>query len=108
MDMSAAALPPIQPPISEKDRQHPLFGEYQNHRASMSRLLVQADSFSSWLYQRGLSAESARICAHPAHPKYVIWLRENVNCKPPKEKYKTLWEWLDTGNAGTGGQESIS
>lgn len=49
MDISAAALPPIQPAISSADRKHPRFREYQNYRAGMSAKLLEADAFSLWL-----------------------------------------------------------
>lgn len=49
MDMSKAALPPINAPISERDRQHPRFLEYMRYRNGMIRLMVNCGSFESWL-----------------------------------------------------------
>ncbi len=52
MDISAAALPPIQPAILPAHQRHPRFSEYQRYRSSMASLLVTACSFDSWLRQR--------------------------------------------------------
>lgn len=52
MDISPAALPPIQPHISKADREHPLFNEYMSYRSAMSRLLVEASSFQNWVGQK--------------------------------------------------------
>lgn len=51
MDISAAALPPIQPSISDAEKRHPRFNEYMAHRSAMSALLVTALSFDGWLCQ---------------------------------------------------------
>ena len=51
MDMSAAALPPIQPALSKADKEHARIGEYQQYRSSMNRLMVEALSFPAWLRQ---------------------------------------------------------
>lgn len=96
MNMSAACLPPQQPSISDADRAHPLFPEYERHRAAMAAQLVRADSFTTWLLGRMALAESKRWTSHPRHPEYVRWLRENVNCTPRKHAYLTLDDWLVT------------
>lgn len=49
MDMSKAALPPIHPSVSAKEKAHPRYHQYRAYVGSMSRLLVTAMSFSQWL-----------------------------------------------------------
>lgn len=75
-NMSAAALPPRQPSISEQDRKHPRFGEYQHYRASMSRLLVEASAFGDWISQ----GEFEKLCdswvAHPRYKEFMKWMVE--------------------------------
>lgn len=93
MQMSKAALPPIQPRISEEDRKHSLFSEYERWRASMSMQLVRADAFPDWLRQRAHKEEADRILAHPRWKEWVVWLRENVNCKPQKHHWLSPWDW---------------
>lgn len=73
MNISPACLPPRQPLITEQDRAHPLFREYQAHRASMSQLLVEAPSFSNWLYQREQQTKSDTAVA----PQFFAWMRQN-------------------------------
>lgn len=51
MDMSKACLPPNQPVTTTAEEQHPLFREYQQYRAAMSRQLVTASAFALWLEQ---------------------------------------------------------
>jgi hypothetical protein len=92
--MSRACLPPIQPTLNEKDRAQPLFKEYVAYRSAMSCLLVEAISFDGFLRQHADAIESKRVTSHPRWPQWVKWLRENVNCKPAKCKYQTLWQWL--------------
>lgn len=77
MDMHGAALPPRQPHISEADRAHPRFAEYQRYRSSMSALLVEADSFQSWLGSKEREARDAEIMAHPRFREFQQWMRDN-------------------------------
>ena len=50
MDISAAALPPQQPAISDAARKHPRFRQYMAYRSAMSCKLLTADSFDLWLH----------------------------------------------------------
>lgn len=52
MDMSRAALPPVNAPINESDRKHPRFREYMEYRNGMARLMVNCESFENWLRSR--------------------------------------------------------
>lgn len=78
MDISAAALPPNQPSISDKDLQHPMFPQYQSYRASMSRLLVQASSFKDWLYQKTVNERNDEIAKHPRMQEFQRWMWANA------------------------------
>lgn len=73
--MSKAALPPIQPSVSERDRLHPLFPTYDAYRAGMSCKLLEADSFSGWLFQRERNAAQAAIAEHHLFPEFQRWMR---------------------------------
>lgn len=76
MDISAAALPPIHGPITEQDRKHPRFPEYQHWRANMARLLVRADGFKDWLYQQEQSEYRDSWASHERYPEFLSWMRE--------------------------------
>jgi hypothetical protein len=73
--MSAAALPPRQPLITDEDRKDPLFPEYQRHRASMSAQLVEADGFADWKRHRQTAETSDQAAAHPSYPEFLAWMR---------------------------------
>ena len=80
MEISRAALPPIQPNISATDRAHPRFGEYLNYRAAMSRQLVEADSFSSWLRQT-IEAETPHDVVFKTGPQATMahgWYKRKI------------------------------
>lgn len=77
MNMSKAALPPRQPPISDRDRAHPLFPEYQRHRSSAAINLIEASSFQDWLYQRERNAADAAAADHPDFPAFQAWMRQH-------------------------------
>ena len=49
MDISAAALPPIQPVPSRSEREHPRFRDYQHYVASCGCKLITAMNFGLWL-----------------------------------------------------------
>jgi len=51
MDISAAALPPIQPVCTPAEKRHPRYPEYRNYVSSVGTLLVTALTFEGWLYQ---------------------------------------------------------
>lgn len=93
MEMSKAALPPQQPAIREQDRSHPLFNEYSRWRSSLACQLVRADSFADWLNHRQSMLNGEKVRNHPRHAEYVVWLRTNVNCKPQKHVWISIWEW---------------
>lgn len=76
MEMSKACLPPRQPPISDQDRAHPLFPEYQRHRASMMAHLIEASSFKDWLYQRERNVAADDAANHPEFPAFQAWMRQ--------------------------------
>lgn len=72
--ISKAALPPIQPPISAADRQHPLFPVYQQYRSSMSNLLVEASAFRDWLYQYEREQRETVFTQHPRFKEFQRWM----------------------------------
>lgn len=75
--ISPAALPPVQPLISEAQRKHAMFNDYMNYRANMSRLLLQADSFSEWLAQSTDQADRNNAALHPRYQEFLQWMRDN-------------------------------
>lgn len=77
MDMSKAAMAPIQPPISASDRAHPLFSAYSLHRAACNRLMVQADSFTGWLWQYERDISNAAAELNPEYPDFKKWMIDN-------------------------------
>lgn len=76
MEMSAAALPPRQPLVTERERADPLFPEYARYRASMNSLLVEASAFADWKFQREQNAIRDTAAQHPLYPDFVAWMRE--------------------------------
>lgn len=77
MKMSPAALPPQQPLITEANRRHPLFPEYQEHRQFCIRNLIQADEFTNWLAQRERERHHDEIAQHPRFAEFQQWMRDN-------------------------------
>lgn len=77
MDMSAAALAPRQPLISEQDRKHPFFHLYSRHRTNCSNLLIEASSFKDWLYQHEMHANDDEATKHPQYRTFMDWMRAN-------------------------------
>jgi hypothetical protein len=77
MDISAAALPPIQPAISAADRGHPLFSLYSQHRAFCSNNLIEASSFPDWLFQYERDIAAQEIAKHPRFKEWQQWMRDN-------------------------------
>jgi hypothetical protein len=49
MKMSNACTPPIQPEVTNDERQHPRYSEYLRYRAAISAQLVTCTTFSRWL-----------------------------------------------------------
>jgi hypothetical protein len=76
MDMSAAALPPCQPAISEADRSHPLFPAYMQHRNSCIRLMVTANTFEGFKFQARHEAKCDVAEEHPRFKEFQSWMRE--------------------------------
>lgn len=77
MEMSKAAIAPVQPPISKADEAHPLFPIYRRYRSSMTILLVQASSFGDWLYSYEQDLTSKEFAAHARYPEFLAWMRAN-------------------------------
>ena len=77
MNMSKAAIAPKQPSISKKNREHPLFCLYEQHRSFCSNNLVEADSFEDWLYQYERNLVNEQASKHPEYPNFLNWMREN-------------------------------
>lgn len=100
MNMSKAALPPRQPLILEKDRKHPLFAAYEQHRSSCNRLLVEASSFADWLCQYEHDVANIRAAAHPKYSAFLDWMRDNQGGarKCPVGAFPhNLYYWIDGG-----------
>jgi hypothetical protein len=103
--ISKAALPPIQPHISEADRNNPLFPQYQLYRSAMNVLLVEAMSFASWRSAGEREARDRAIMAHPKFKEWQAWMQANRAgarpCRPSKEYPKgvafpeTFYAWLE-------------
>jgi hypothetical protein len=74
MDMSKAALAPRQPVITDRDRAHPLFPIYSQHRSACARLLVDASSFRDWLYQYESELQRCNAATHPRYPVFLEWM----------------------------------
>lgn len=77
MQMSEAALPPPTPHITEADRQHPRFRDYDDYRRGCARQLVQADAFRDWLGHQETKATHDRVAQHPRFPEFQTWMRAN-------------------------------
>lgn len=88
MDISAAAIPPRQPHISEKDRTHPLFSKYMSYRSAMTRQLVQADSFDNWLGQIEMAKRDAELAKDPQLKAFQQWMAETQGGAPGKTELR--------------------
>ncbi len=100
MHISKAALPPIQPYISEKDKTHPLFKLYEQHRSSCSSLLIEASSFEGWLYQYERNLASDAAAKRPEYPAFLAWCRETKSGsrKCPVGMFPhNFYFWIDGG-----------
>lgn len=84
MDISAAAMPPIQPFITASDRAHHRFPEYMTYRHGMNRLLVQADSFANWLHQVEQSDKLEAWASHPRFSEFQQWMWANKGGDPKR------------------------
>jgi hypothetical protein len=49
MNISSACRPPVQPDVKGSERQHPRYGQYRQYVSALSRQLVAAPPFSTWL-----------------------------------------------------------
>lgn len=49
MDISRAALPPIQPTTTAAEKAHPRFAEYRSYVAACGLQLIAASEFALWL-----------------------------------------------------------
>lgn len=100
MDMSAAALPPIQPRISDADRANPLFPEYQRHRSFCDRQMIDAPRFTDWLRQREQGQVRDDWARHPRYPEFLAWMRSEQGGarKCPAGRFpENFKHWLDGG-----------
>lgn len=75
--ISPAAMPPIQPALTDMDRAHPLFPLYQQHRTFCSNNLIEASAFSDWLYQYNRTLESDNAVNDPRYPEFREWMNAN-------------------------------
>lgn len=85
MNISAACLPPIQPPVSDVERQHPRYREYETYRAALSRQLVTAPLFSTWLRSRE-QFENGFECVYEVTPGARLRPGWYKNKFPPRER----------------------
>ena len=100
MDMSAAALPPCQPAISDADRAHPRFAEYRAYRQGCVRLMVDASPFSDWLSCREREEYGDKWAEHPRYEDFRRWMIANkggarkcpAGCFPENFQF-----WLEGG-----------
>lgn len=98
MHMSKACLPPIQPPISGKDRAHPLYPAYSQHRAFCSNNLIEALSFEAFVYQTEAANRLAVFERHPRFKEWQRWMQDNKGGSPgrnPAAFPKNFQMWLD-------------
>lgn len=77
MDISPACTAPVQPAISAKEREHPLFPIYSLYHASMSNQLVEASAFCDWLYQYERDAVNEEAARHPRYSEFLNWMQKN-------------------------------
>lgn len=75
MEMSAACTAPVQPEITPRDMDHPMYNEYMRYRDAMNAQLVSCLSFTAWLHQRAQAAESHWLDKHPRVGGYRKYLR---------------------------------
>lgn len=89
MDMSKAAMAPIQPAINEADRKHPQFAEYMSYRSAMSRLMVEAQSFQDWLHSWEVEKQNKMLTNHPMYQDFKQWMIDNKGGE--KGRTKKIW-----------------
>ena len=75
MDMSNAALPPIIPSVTERERAHPLFREYRAHQQSCIRLMIDCPRFADWIVGRQLKQRLDNEAKHPRFGEFQQWMR---------------------------------
>lgn len=98
MNMSRAALPPIQPPVYPADRKHPDYAAYSRYRSACNLNLIEASRFDDWLAHRELERSLAEWENHPQLRAFQNWMWANQggtpgrNPAPFPENFKL---WLD-------------
>lgn len=107
MDMSPAALPPIQPSWPKGQDTHPLMQSYRQHRAFCAQKMIQATSWDDFLAQHETQLKNEVAAAHPQYEEFLAWCREVKSgrrpCCPNKDNPKGLcfpnnfYYWLDGG-----------
>ena len=96
--ISRAALPPTQPHVTEAQRLHPRFQEYQQYRSAMSALLVEAPSFYDWLRSSEVQKRDALLEAHPRFNEFQGWMQATRGGAPGKTDLRwpeNFHAWLD-------------
>ena len=88
MDMSAAALPAHSGRSNESDKTHPLYNEWRRFESGCTRLMIDGQNFSDWLYQREQNAMRDDWAKHPEFPAFQAWMRATKaggrSCRPTK------------------------
>jgi hypothetical protein len=102
MDMSPAALPPRSPVITQQDRRHPRFPEYDRYRMGCVRLMVRAHDFSDWLHQGEAEAVRDKAADHPRYQEFMAWMRQTQagrrKCPVPGGAFpQNFYHWLEGG-----------
>lgn len=96
--MSKAAMPPIQPHISDEDRKHPQFKDYLIYRAVCSSQLITASSFRDWLHGKLFAQVWDDWVKHPLYPAFLDWMHYLMKEWYPKfslEKLGRKYDYLD-------------
>jgi hypothetical protein len=75
MDISAAALPPVQPTMPS-DTAHPLYRAYVSHRNFCAAKLITAQSWEGFVYQHGRNIQDQQAMAHPRFSEFQNWMRD--------------------------------
>lgn len=91
---SCSCSPP--PGMTTAEAMHPRYPEYMEYREALTKRGSTCPAFTSWLYQVERVEEYRRVSSHPRSHDYRRWLRDNVNCVPPKAEYMDFWTWLES------------
>lgn len=75
--MSPAAIAPIAPHVSEQDRKHQRFADYEFYRQGCRKLLIAADSFRDWLRHQRDEEIRNQAAADPEYIHFLNWMCEH-------------------------------